>query len=527
LNILFRTDASLQIGTGHVMRCLTLARALHDHGAHCRFICRSHPGHMLEVIRQAGFEVIALPVLDRDNFADRQVNEQVVSHAQWLGTTWQMDAEQTIAALGNAQPDWLIVDHYALDNHWEIQLRPHCGKIMVIDDLADRQHDCDILLDQNLVANLEYRYDTLVPSYCARLLGSKYALLQPQYADLHARTPPRLGPVRRIFVYFGGADRDNLTGRAVEAFLAVERPDIALDVVINPDGPHTAAVREQIKGHSNISIYENLPSLATLMVQADLAIGAGGATSWERCCLGLPSILVTLATNQIPIAEEMHGQGFVRWLGDQRSVGLSNLKDALVEIIQNKDTLVEWSFRCRSLVDGKGAGKVAAILLLNANTPLKARTARLDDEALILQWANDPLVRQNAFNADKIDAASHRNWFYKRLHNPGYCQIYIVETDMGLPIGQVRFERSEGAWEIHYGLAAFARGRGLGAALLQTAIRVFRGNQKSDRLFGRVRPENLPSRKIFEHLGFSAAKRQDIIVYSEVLKCRELDLDNH
>ncbi len=511
MQIAFRVDASLQMGTGHVMRCLTLAQALHDRGAHCRFICRQHPGHLLERIRQAGFEATALPLSDpsdRDRY-DAPADQPVLAHAHWLGTDWQTDAAQTIAALGGDRPDWVIVDHYALDQRWESQLRPHCGKIMVIDDLADRDHDCDLFLDQNLVANLEHRYDTRLPAHCARLLGPSYALLQPQYADLHPRTPPRLGPVQRILVYFGGADNQNLTGLAITAFLALDRADIALDVVINPASPHAVAVRQQVRGHSPITLHEGLPSLAPLMVQADLAIGAGGATSWERCCLGLPALVVTLAENQRPITAELDRQGLVRWLGDQNSVTLSSLKTALLD----EDSLAQGSSRCRALVDGQGAERVADLLLLNSTTTLTARPACLADEALILRWANDPLVRQNAFNPDSIDGATHRAWFYKRLRNPETCQIYILETDRGIPIGQVRFERSDDTWEIDYGLAAEARGRGLGAPLLQTALQALRQSQRGALLFGRVKSDNLPSQKVFERLGFTPAAGGGEIVY--------------
>jgi UDP-2,4-diacetamido-2,4,6-trideoxy-beta-L-altropyranose hydrolase len=504
LNFVFRTDASLEMGTGHVMRCLTLANALRDRGAHCRFICREHSGHLLERIHQAEFEAIALPLSDQSDRPHLPSDEPVLAHAHWLGTDWQRDAAQTIAAMGDYRPDWLIIDHYALDHRWESQLRPHCDKIMVIDDLADRGHDCDLLLDQNLVANWEHRYDSNIPTHCARLLGPSYALLQPQYAALHPRTPPRLGPIERILVYFGGADNQNLTGRAIAAFLALERADIALDVVINPVSPQASAVRQQVQGHDNITLYEGLPSLAPLIVQADLAIGAGGATSWERCCLGLPTLVVTLAENQRPIAAELDRQSLVRWLGDQQSVTVPSLKAALLDVFLDEKHLAQWSSRCRSLVDGRGTEQVATLLLLNSATSLTARPACLTDETLILQWANDPLVRQNAFHPEPIDEATHRAWFYKRLRNPDNYQIYILETEMGTPIGQVRFERNGEAWEIHYGLAAVARGRGLGVALLQTALQAWRQSQEGALVFGRVKIDNLPSKKVFEHLGFTS-----------------------
>ncbi|XGB39043.1 MAG: bifunctional UDP-2,4-diacetamido-2,4,6-trideoxy-beta-L-altropyranose hydrolase/GNAT family N-acetyltransferase [Cyanobacteria bacterium LVE1205-1] len=312
-------------------------------------------------------------------------------------------------------------------------------------------------------------------------------------------------------VYFGGADNQNLTGRAIAAFLALERPDIALDVVINPASPHAAAVRQQAQGHDNITLHNDLPSLSPLMVKADLALGACGATSWERCCLGLPSLVVTLADNQTPIAAELDRRGLVRWLGDQDAVTVASLKAALLDVLQDKEHLAEWSSRCRVLVDGQGAKQVVSLLRLDSETPLVARPACLADEALMLQWANDPLVRQNAFNPKPIDEATHRNWFYQRLRNPETCQIYILETEALLPLGQVRFERSDDAWQIDYSLAAVARGRGLGIPLLQTAMSAFRQSQSGTLVFGRVKSDNVPSTKVFEHLGFTKTGGREII----------------
>ena len=149
---------------------------------------------------------------------------------------------------------------------------------MAIDDLADRVHDCDLLLDQNLVAQMHTRYRDKVPAACGLLLGPEYALLQPIYAELHDRIPPREGPIRRIFISFGGADSDNLTGRSLSAFLSLNRPDIEVDVVITTSGPYAETIRRQVAGHGNIHLHSDLPTLALLMAKADLAIGAGGAT---------------------------------------------------------------------------------------------------------------------------------------------------------------------------------------------------------------------------------------------------------
>ena len=358
LQIVFRTDASLTIGTGHVMRCLTLAGALAKIGADVLFICREHEGHLCDLIEEQGFVVHRLPAPASGFRAEADP-----IHAAWLGASWQEDAEQTIAAIKTlgVKPDWLVVDHYALDHRWESALRPLVGSIFVIDDIADRVHDCDLLLDQNLFADMQTRYAGKVPEDCRLLLGPEYALLQPIYAELHDRIPPREGPVRRILISFGGADRDNLTGRALAAFLGLNRPDIDVDVVISDSSPYAPDIRDQVAGHANIHLHGNLPTLAPLMARADLAIGAAGTTSWERVCLGLPALVVTLAENQRPIADGLQQSGLVRWRGHKDEVSEQSIWQALAELIE-EGIDEEWSLRCRSTVDGKGVDRVGAVL---------------------------------------------------------------------------------------------------------------------------------------------------------------------
>ena len=182
MHIVFRTDASLQIGTGHVMRCLTLAQALLERGAQCSFICREHPGNLIDLIRQRGFLVYALRC-DQDWV----VQENTPSHAGWLGADWQADAEESKVGAAKTAIDWLIVDHYALDRRWEHAMRAHCRHIMVIDDLADRPHDCDLLLDQNLGRNLK-DYDGLLEGKAKTLIGPQYALLRHEFLALRAQS---------------------------------------------------------------------------------------------------------------------------------------------------------------------------------------------------------------------------------------------------------------------------------------------------------------------------------------------------
>jgi UDP-2,4-diacetamido-2,4,6-trideoxy-beta-L-altropyranose hydrolase len=483
------------------MRVLTLAKELRNRNAYCKFVCREHEGHLIDLIRQADFEVSVLslhtPPFDLQN---KSQSAHLSPYANWLGADVLDDAEETIIAIKGSRPDWLVVDHYAIDHRWESALRPYVDKILVIDDLANRLHDCDMLLDQNLKQDYLNCYDTLVPNTCTKLLGPDYALLQPQYAELHPKTPPRLDPIQRIFVYFGAADNCGLTVRTLKALKLVIGDDVAVDVILNKTYPDYQEIRTF--AFRNINLHETVPSLALMMVRADLAIGACGATSWERCCLGLPSLVITLADNQIPIANELAKQGLVEWLGNHDNVTTSDIARSIQEVLDKSDRFRDWSSQCRQLLDGKGTLRTADVLALDASTILHAREALVADEAILLKWANDPVVRQNGFNPALISPTTHKKWFYKRLRSTETCQIYIIETMTRLPIGQVRFELSDDRWELHYSISAIARGRRLGKNFLYAALSAFQKKHKVSSLFARVKPSNISSQKILSYVGF-------------------------
>ncbi len=356
--MIVRTDASTTIGHGHVMRCLTLASALRERGAEVSFVCRNHDGHLCDLIEERGFVVSRLPAPKAGLQA-----EDAPAYVAWLGSSEQEDAEQTHAVIeaSGAKPHWLVVDHYAIGRRWESALRTSAERIMVIDDLADRLHDCDLLLDQNLVAQMHTRYADKVPAGCRMLLGPEYALLQPIYTELHDRMPPREGPIRRILIFFGGTDCDNLTGRTLAAFLRLNRPDIDVDVVITASGPHAAAIRQQVAGHANIHVHSSLPTLAPLIAKADLAVGAGGATSWERLCLGLPSVVVTLAENQKPVAHELHRLELVYLLGHKDKVTDASI-ETLLRKLTSRSLEPAWSRNCKDIVNGGGIDRVVNLM---------------------------------------------------------------------------------------------------------------------------------------------------------------------
>jgi UDP-2,4-diacetamido-2,4,6-trideoxy-beta-L-altropyranose hydrolase len=412
--------------------------------------------------------VVSLP----EETGEERLSRNTTAHGHWLGANWKADAERTISAIGSYRPDWIVVDHYALDHLWEEMLRPHCGRIMVIDDLADRRHDCDLLLDQNLVASYAVRYDSLAPPACTVLLGPTFALLQPEYATWHPRVPPRVGPVRQLLVYFGGADSANLTGLTIEALSKLREENIRVDVVVNPSSSHAAVVKRQAAEYAWIEIHESLPSLADLMVRADLAIGAGGATSWERCCLGLPALVIALADNQVPIATELDRHGMVQLLGNSADVSADSLLSRLKGALSNPAANEMRSRQCLGLVDGLGASRVASLLLLNGNSRLVARLATPADEkqlrdTLRMEFPKNP----SESNSENTCAGN----FFRILRDHSHHQIYIVTADCDVALGAVVFTRSD-AWHIQPALLSHLKGSESEERLIPSATLAFRQN---------------------------------------------------
>ena len=376
MKVAFRADASLQMGSGHVMRCLTLADALKARGAHCHFISRAHPGHLLEAIHQRGYKVNSLvtPVI-RAQAATKTIAidvpdiQQEPAHAAWLGSTWQTDAQETAAILADLQPDWLVVDHYALDQYWEEVLAPHYRKLMVIDDLADRHHCCDLLLDQNLGRQPEH-YAPWVPAHCQVLTGPQYALLRPEFAELRPYSLQRRQAqpaLRQLLISMGGVDQPNATGQVLQALKTCALPaDCRITVVMGLTAPWLQNVRElaaQMPWPTEVVV--NVNDMARRMVDSDLAIGAAGSTSWERCCLGLPTLMVVLAENQQAGAQALGAAHAARLIGSVSNIA-TQLPQALRELFDSKHQM-RMSLAASSITNGQGVEKILkAMGLLNA-----------------------------------------------------------------------------------------------------------------------------------------------------------------
>lgn len=353
MKVAIRTDSSDVIGSGHLMRCLTLADELRLRGTEISFVCRELPGNLIGLLTGKGYVVLRLeaPV---DVFVERADD---VTHAPWLGIGWEEDAAQTVAALGDGQPDWLILDHYALDRRWEEILRPHVGRIMVIDDLADRHHDCDLLLDQNPYREMETRYDSLVSGACRKLRGPKYALLRPEFANARKTLRQRDGEVRRVLVFFGGVDLNNDTGNAIHALAHVADRQFEVDVVVGGNNPHKEQIQKFCEAHDGFHYYRQIENMAQLMSSADLAIGAGGATTLERCAMGVPSMVLSVALNQEALCDYLVGLGIIIPIGKGE-----NPYNDLEAIISNKKLLLDVETKSKQLLDCLGVERVVGFI---------------------------------------------------------------------------------------------------------------------------------------------------------------------
>lgn len=345
MNIFFRTDASIAIGTGHVMRCLTLSDELRERGADVSFICRKEPGNIIQHIEDKGYRVYPLPP-DIDLSVDKDLTQKILQKQTEL-------------------INWLIIDHYEIDASWEFYFRKYANKIMVIDDLANRKHDCDILLDQNYNKN-NSRYNGLVPEHCIQLLGPEYALLRPQFREaLENIIKSESNGVKRILVFMGGADPNNETGKVLRALKLLNRDDIAIEVVIGASNPFRREIETISQQMSNTTCYFNINNIAELMTSADLGIGASGTITWERCCLGLPMVVMILADNQKEIAEELEREGVVVNLGWHGDVTEMDIRDAVQNLLADSDKRRSMGLKGKMMADGNGAIRVVEKMIFS------------------------------------------------------------------------------------------------------------------------------------------------------------------
>jgi UDP-2,4-diacetamido-2,4,6-trideoxy-beta-L-altropyranose hydrolase len=494
-----RADASLAIGTGHVMRCLVLADALKGRGADVHFLCRAHEGHLGDLIAGRGFAVHLLPP-GSHGYPDLP---DAPPHAAWLGALPEEDAaacREVIVAAGGA--DLLVVDHYALDHRFETPLRAVTRRILVVDDLADRRHDCDVLVDQNFGSDDVSRYAGLVPPAARLLVGPRHALLATAYAEARGSSLARRdGGIRRILVFLGGVDADNVTMRTLEvcARLAGLTADRQIIAVVGPSNRHRQDIEAFASGHGNVRILPPQPSLAALMTEADLAIGAGGVAALERAALGLPSITITVADNQIRQASALAEAGATVSLGRVSPDFEPKLEAAIALLLQNPPLVRRLSTVSAALCDGRGLAR----LLDEIDPPvIDLRHAARGDAETMWRWRNHPDTRRYSGSGDEIPFQQHRAWLDATLQRSD--RLLLIGSDPCGDVGVLRFDIDGETAIISVYLAPERRGEGLGRWLISAGGAYLRAHRPVvTGIIAHVRADNASSRRAFAAAGYA------------------------
>ena len=472
---------------GHFTRCLALAGELRGYGCEIAFICRPLIKNLLDNIQRQGYSFFEIASL-----------------------SWKDDCARVKAILSEQKKaiDWLIVDHYGLDQRWEKSLRPHTQRIMVIDDLANRKHDCDLLLDQNTIENFKNRYDGLVPKHSLKLLGPQYVLLRKEFHETRKHLKRQRTKTKRILIFFGKQGPVPVL-KTLKAIARLNKPHLQVDVAA--DGKHNQIEFPKIP---HLFFHKHIDNMAACMARADLAIGAGGSATWERCCLGLPSIVMVFSENQHIPTRTTAKEGRLINLGWHESVTVERLYRQLKILFENPRRREALSRRARALVDGTGAKRVAmrmVSLMIQAPKDYYFELLGQKHTGAILKWRNDPEVKTLFKEQTKLTARA-QSAFLDAYPQKDRLDFVLMESCSGRPVGVFNLKNvSSKMPEIGQLIGEKShRGRGLGkkatASLLAFAFQQL--NLKA--LFAYVQKRNHVNVNLLSKLKFNIKKAERV-----------------
>lgn len=477
MRVLIRTDASEAIGTGHLMRCLALGASLKRQGASVTLACASLPPALAQLARS------------------REIGLVEVTPA----AEPELDARSTLAAAGGEPVDWLVVDHYGLAAEWESRMRNACKRVLAIDDLANRPHDCDLLLDQNLREDGGSAYDTRLPRGCERLLGPRFALLDTAFAA--ARSAPVATQRDGILISFGGSDPYAQTLPVLRALWDLTRGTVSIDVAAGTLNRDAEAIQAFAAGSPNVAFHRSPRNMAGLMARAAVYVGAGGSTNWERCCLGLPGAIVSVADNQVGVCAALEDAGCHVYLGDAVSTTPEAMATAAFALLRAPSWRARLADRSAALVDGHGAERVATRISAG---DVKLRPAMKSDEQVLLDWRNHPDVRRYSTDAAEIGREEHSHWFCRVLADRN--RQMLIGEDNGGPLGVLRYDFEGRAATVSIYLVPNRLGQGAGSRLLAAGERwVAAEHPELSEIRARARPANHASVRLFADAGYRPA----------------------
>jgi UDP-2,4-diacetamido-2,4,6-trideoxy-beta-L-altropyranose hydrolase len=461
------------------MRCLALADELRSRGARTRFLCRSLPGSLPADIRSRNHELAILP------------------GGSGTDLDPEADAAATIAVLSDAPPwNWLVADHYGLDERWETPVRTMARKIFAIDDLADRRHDADLLLDQGLHPQGADRYARLVPPGCRMLLGPTFALLRSEFVAPGHREASTGG--FNVNVSFGGTDPQGMTLRALRALEVWGAAGIGIDVALGSGSPQLPAVAEACQRIPGTRLHVDATCMAALFGRASLGIGAGGGSNWERCRMGLPAVVFSVAPNQRSNCRALAAARAAVNLGDPGEVTTESLAALLRSLASHPRLLDRMGRRAAALVDGRGVERVALLLLRG---PVSFRRATLKDAHSSWRWRDHPSTRRFSVDPAPVPWSTHERWWSNSIASEE--RILLVAASRGSDLGILRYDLEGSTATVSIYLDPGLAGLGLGTVILREGTAWLAANAPSvDRIHAVILPENLASVRSFRAAGY-------------------------
>ena len=472
--LLIRADASREIGTGHVMRCLALAQAWQEKEgqAHVR-------GRMPDGLRA------------------RLVGEEVeLVEVEEEGET-SADAQATAACAQEIGTSWIVVDGYHFGAAYQQNLREAGHRVLFIDDYghADR-YEADLVLNQNIDAEEVLYADRA--EHTDLLLGPTFALLRREFWPWRKPRREIRAEAEHILVTLGGVDPENVTTEAVEALGFLEASGVRATAVIGRSNPHEDTIRAAAKSaRVPVDVRQNVDDMAELMADSDIAVSAGGSTCWELAFMGIPNVIVVLAENQKGIARGLDETRTAVNLGRHEEIGTSEIESAVGSLLRNERKRCRMAGEAQALVDGWGSKRVVSEMV----NGLFLRSAQEQDCQLLWEWANDPVVRERSYNSDPIPLEEHEDWFSGKLKDPS-SKIYIAE-ERGEPVGEVRFDIEGEAAVVSVVVDSEYRGKGYGTELIRRGTKYFLSkNSGTLRVDAFIKETNKPSVRAFEKAGY-------------------------
>ncbi len=499
MNIVFRTDASIYIGTGHLMRCFVLAQVLRDDGHNVLFSMRAQEGDLVDLVVSKGFLVHKLinPIAWKKPAHD-------LDYSAWLHVTEQEDA--TSFCEKNRNADLVIVDHYSLNISWETQVKASLNcKVFVIDDLL-RRHSCNLLLDQTLGRKIT-DYNGLIPKCTKAIIGCEYAILNPYFAQVRVRNkydPKGIIVKHKVLVSMGGIDNVNVTLSVVKELVNYGLNNFNLvTVVISPKSPFYENVIEYIANYTEFIVQVDfVENMAELMLNHTISIGSPGATSWERACIGLPSIVVPLADNQKMVCHQLteHGAAI--------KVELINLnisfKEAFSELTINYN---EYKTNSLKLCDGLGVYRtlfhINNLLVVDNNCFSNCRLANMNDIGHVYHWQRLPETRRFSLSTRTPSFVEHNLWMKNKLtSNNDFFYIIEVKTATGgiFPAGVVRLDKSNNS---EFLVSIFILPEYYGKGVAKSALAFIDVVHRDIIINATVLTENIASQRLFTKAGYT------------------------